>query len=396
MSKISLERFLSIAYLVPMGDPLDPACDWGQPVALRGEPGIGKTDRIFQSGATLNLPVQVIELGGRQPEDASGAPFLNKKDELVIACLLQQVNILNAAGRGVLFLDEFNWGRPATQGAFTSMVRARRIGDTILSNFIRIVMAGNPPAAAGGGYQLIPPMANRLAHFDVDTPTDEEEDAYLMGQAQTNVVSIDDGEKKIMDGWANEWAKQKGIMMGFYRRFPQHKFHRPKESDPQIHKAWPTPRSRENAIRCVTTCIILGENQDVQDEFFEACVGKKAATDWAIWRHEADLPDPLDMLTNGWKPNKQRLDISMAAYGSAVAYVIGRSNPEQRKELAIPMWDLLGGAVGAGIADIAYSCAQGLVRNKLGLSVGGQLAETAKKVMLRFGKKDLHTFGVDP
>lgn len=388
-----LEKILALSYLVPMKNPLDPDCIWGLPSVLHGKPGIGKTARVFSSGEMLDLPVGVVELGGKQPEDAGGAPFLTKNDELVIACLLQPVNVLNALGKGVLFLDEFNWARPATQGAFLSMVWARRVGDTAFSNHIRIILAGNPPSSAGGGHMLIPPMANRLAHWDIQAPSDDEENEYLMGMTQKDEGVIEQGERKVKELWADEWPKTVGQMIGFKRQFPQHRHAEPKSGDPQAHKAWASGRSREMAMRAITTVRIMegADSEDMQDEFFAACCGEKAAVDWAAYRADADLPDPLTMLKQGYKPDRTRLDKTLAAFSSAAAYVIGRPTMDERKQYAAPMWGLIESLLDGGLGDIGAPIAQGLIRNKLGSQIGGEGAVLVKKTLLRFGKSGLHT-----
>ncbi len=395
----SLEKILSLCYVIPMGDPLDPACIWGAVPSLVGRPGIGKSARVKQSGKHFNLPVGIIELGGRQPEDASGAPFLTKDDKLVIACLLGAVNELSEAGKGILFLDETNWARPATQGAFLSMVQDRRVGDTIFSNMIRIVLASNDPSSAGGGHVLIPPMANRCFHFLCDHATEEEENAYLMGQGQRAVTPIEDAEQIVKEKWQDVWGKMVGQMIGFKRFKSDYILQEPKPGDPQHHKAWPSPRSRENALRALTTIRILettinDKGQEVisplEDVFVEAACGPKMAVDWAIYREQSRLPDPLDMLKNGWKVDKTRLDRTMAAYSSCAAYLMSRSDLAERDELAVPMFELLPQLLEAGLADIAVSIAQPLVRAGFTMNKPGKVGETVKKILVLFSKRGLN------
>src|SRR5580698_378264 len=102
-----LEEFISVCFLVPNeGEPSSPECIWGLPLMLHGSPGIAKTSRVRQAATACGLMCKSVELGGRQPEDASGAPFLTHDDRLMIACILGAINELNAKGSGVLFLDE--------------------------------------------------------------------------------------------------------------------------------------------------------------------------------------------------------------------------------------------------------------------------------------------------
>lgn len=77
MASTDLEKILSTAFLVPMGDPNDAACSWGLNVMLWGPPGIGKSERIEMAAAMVGLPARVTYVPTCQPEDASGSPFIN-------------------------------------------------------------------------------------------------------------------------------------------------------------------------------------------------------------------------------------------------------------------------------------------------------------------------------
>lgn len=398
---VSLEKVMTLAALVPMGDPLDPACIWGAVPSIQGPPGVGKTSRAKQVGKTLDMPVGIIELGGRQPEDAGGVPFLTKDDKIVIACLLGVVNELSEVGKGILVLDEINWARPNTQGAFLSMVQDRRVGDTIFSNYIRIMLASNPRKSAGGGHLLIPPMANRVLHFEYDVPSQDDEDSYLMGLTGKTVTATDAKESIIQDKWQDVWPKMVGQMIGFKRKNPEYVMAEPQAGDPKHHHAWPSPRSRELALRCLTTIRILETTTDangreklspLEDLFVEAACGSEMATAWAVYRDEEALPDPLEMLKNGFKPDKRRLDRAFAAYKGVAAYVLGRKDEAERKQLAEPLWELFPTLLDSGLSDVALSVAIPVIRGGLNLKLGGSIAKTIQKVLVEFKKRELDKF----
>lgn len=389
-TSVSLEKFLSVAFLVPINKvPSAPDCIWGLPTMLHGSPGIGKSARVFAAAKSIGLDCGIVELGGRQPEDASGAPFLTKNDELVIACLLDAVNRLNKIGRGVLFLDEVTCGRPATQGAFLSMVQERRVGDMQFSNEIRIVLAGNPPSEAAGGYDLQPPMANRMAHRDELPPSVEDFTSYLLQGSGAALRPIDQGQRTVVEKWQDEYPKVQGLMIGYINRFKQHLHKVPPSGDPNRGKAFPTPRTFEYAGRAVAAARCLGEDANMQAALFSSCMGPAAAVDWETWLHTADLPDPLVMLEKGWTPDKTRLDRTVAALSSATAYVLGRNDAAERLKLAPAMWGLLSQTCGAGLADIALAPAQTLVRGGFGTKAGKAISDVASPVLLRFGKAGL-------
>lgn len=402
---VGLEKILALCYCIPMGDPLDPACIWGAVPSLSGKPGIGKTGRVVTSAKFRDLPFGLVELGGRQPEDASGVPFLTRDDKLVIACLLNAVNELNAMGKGVILLDDVNWARPTTQGAFLSMVQNRRVGDTLFSNHIRLVLASNPQKSAGGGHPLIPPMANRCMHFAVDGPTEDEENSYLMGGRNRQVVALDDAEMKVKNKWEDVWGKMVGLMIGFKRAFPDYVHAEPAPGNPQHHKAWPSHRSREMALRAVTTVRILETTTDakgkevlspLEDLFIEASCGTAMAVDWAAYRAESDLPDPLDMLTKGYTPDMNRMDRTMASVGGMTAYVVGRSKREEREELAGPAYEICQKLVEAGLSDVALTNCTEMARQGLNMDkIQGPSGKIIKKVMAEFGKRGLDKFIAD-
>lgn len=395
----SIEEILSICYAIPMGNPLMPDCIWGATPSIQGPPGIGKSGRVKHSGKTCALPVGIVELGGRTPEDAAGVPFLNSKDEFIVACLLDAVNKLNAAGKGVLFLDEINWARPNTQGAFLSAVQDRRIGDTEFSNFIRIVLASNPQRSAGGGHALIPPMANRCLHFDIEKESiaDDDENDYLVGRVKP-VTPMENVEEIVRDQWQNHWSTLVGQMIGFKERFSKYVLEEPPAGSPEHHKAWPSPRSRELALRAITTVRILKTRTNdkgrvvhspLEDVFVEAACGLKMATDWAAYRLEADLPTPKDVLEKGWKPDPSRIDRTMAVYRSCEAFVLGRANAEEKKEFAAALWGHLIPLIDAGLGDLALKIIYSLANAKLGLGMGGAAGKVVKDVYNVLEKKKL-------
>jgi hypothetical protein len=391
-----LEKFLSTCFLVPMGNPIEPDCIWGLPVMLHGSPGIGKTARVRQASSAVGLTSRTVNLGGRQPEDASGAPFVAKnaqgQDVIVIACILGAVNELNAIGQGVVFFDELTCARPATQGAFLSAMDERRVGDTQFSQKLRVVCAGNPPEESAGGYILQPPMANRMAHRNVQVPSIEEYTTYLIQGPNRDADPIHNGEVKVVEAWPDHYPKVLGQIAGFVERFKAHLYTMPKSGSKDRGKAFPTPRTLEYAARSVATARILGRDSSEETELFAACVGAAAAVDWETWLKEADLPDPRHVLEHGWKPDKIRLDRTIAVYSGIAAYVLGRQSKEERLELAPKVWLRLNDLITSALPDMALPPARALVRAGFSTKASKEVAEAARPVMLYFGKKGFQDF----
>ena len=402
----NLESILSVSMLVPMGDPSDPDCIWGAPLLLEGPPGIGKTKRVAQAANSVHLPMRTVYLGTRQPEDMAGAPMPDGKGGITIECILPAVRELTTLGYGLLFLDELSCARPATQGAGLSVVQERCVGDTKLPGKVRVIAAANPPEQSAGGWRLAAPMENRLVHFTVGCPTVDEWIAYILRGKTTELRDIEAGERRITAKWSESWAHVAGLGAGFMKRMvtkgttdekskepinPLFRF--PSNNDRSREHAWQSPRSWETALRCVAACHALSDSENdyklLGTEFVGGCVGKGLAVSWAEWVAYANLPDPVKMLEDGWKPDKRRLDIAMAAYSSAVAYALSIPEKVEQRKYVLLAWKLLNVADADGLSDMALAPAASLMAAGYRATSAGQdkeLFEVAKGLTFKFGK----------
>lgn len=370
MSTISLEKMISIALLVPMGDPSQNDCIWGLPFLLWGSPGIGKTGRIRQAGKAAFLEVRTVYPATRAPEDFSGVPVVGPDGKLRVECILGAVRELCEIGRGVLFLEEISCAAPAVQAALLSVVLDRVVGDTRIPPQVRILSAANPPSEAAGGWELEPPMANRFAHYAVTEPSASEWVSWLLGDAENEVSEVEVIQEAVVANWTSAWARARGLMAGFFRELGAGKLSMlPKSGDKARGRAWPSPRTWEMAARAVATCYATNAPIQVQQEFVAACVGQGVAIEWAKWVAAADLPHPHDVVTKGWEPDKRRLDRTVAVLSSMAEYVLSEKDPERRNEYAVGAWNVLTKVKDAGLLDLAHPPAKRL-------STGGQLNVT--------------------
>ena len=384
---MNLEKIISIALLTPMGDPSDLECIWGLPLLLWGSPGIGKTARVRAASRAIGLRCESTIPATRQPEDFSGVPVPDGKGNIYIACVLGAANILIKEGRGVLFLDEASQARPAVQAAMMSMVHDRVIGDTRLPPKVRIMLAANPPAEAAGGWDLEPPMANRMAHIRVPPPSVQEWTAYLIGGGKRQVENIEEGEKRVTEAWPEVYPRVAGMMAGFMNAKSSELYCMPEEGNEERGRAWASHRTWEMATRVAATCLALQSKKDdttIQD-MVEACVGRGPAVAWASWVSKADLPDPADMLARGWTPDKQRLDRTIAAFTSMASYVLSTQGDDERKKLGNRGWELLMELCECGLPDLAIPSAQSFVQGNLGTAV----CSSARALMVKFGKSKI-------
>jgi MoxR-like ATPase len=399
---INLEQILSIALLAPMDDPMtfdpaskgavaNPECRWGAPIVFWGPPGIGKSGRVEQAGAAVGLPVETLYLSTHQPEDLSGIPMPDGNGGVENVCSLVQVRELVKYGKGILFLDELSTARPAMQGAGLGVVYNRRVAGKRLPGRIRVVGAANPPEEAAGGWALAPPMANRFLHIAVGVPDVDEWTSWLLSGANQEIIPVEAGERRISERWNDVYAKIRGLGAGFMRRNRTQLFDLPKPGNPARGRAWRSPRSWEVALRCMAAAEAL-DMKDLGIELLQASVGEGSTKEWLEWIQYANLPDPEEMLKNGWKPDKKRLDVAYAAYGSAISFALGKTDKAEQKKYAILAWKLLNTGAEMNLTDIVLAPAASLMRAGYNTRAGGDVAAVCQDLIARFGSTGLANF----
>lgn len=381
----NLEMMLSIAMTTPMDDPRHPDCRWGAPILLWGPPGIGKSGRVETAGDDCGLPVETVYLSTLQPEDISGIPMPDGNGGVTTVAHLGQLQSLIKAKRGILFLDELTCARPAVQGAGLGVVYNRRFAGNRLPGGIRVVGAANPADQAAGGWNLAPPMANRLLHLDVEVPSLADWTSWLLSGANRSGTSMQQGEDILKNKWAFVWAKTQGLGAGFIKRKGGDVLYKlPPVGHKDRGRAWASPRSWEVALRCAATCEALG-HVDMASDLVSASVGPGMGTEWAAWVAEANLPDPEDVLENGWTPNRARLDIAVAVYSSAIAWALSKTDKVEQRRSALKAWGLLNSADQHKLVDLALSPAAALMTAGYTTKAGADFMAVARDLTAKFG-----------
>src|SRR5471032_1159459 len=136
----------------------------GVPVLLWGSPGTGKTSAVVALADAIGWPCEVVVGSIREPTDFGGLPVV--VDGGVKLAPPAWAQRLVEAGHGLLFLDELTTAPPAVQAAMLRVVLERVVGDIKLPAAVRVVAAANPPEQAADGWELAPPLANRLVHLE--------------------------------------------------------------------------------------------------------------------------------------------------------------------------------------------------------------------------------------
>lgn len=366
----TLEEFLSAALLVPLGDepdlhPLqDPTTIWGVPMNLIGLSGIGKSSRLKAIGKAVGLPVHVVFAPTKMQEDFAGV-YVQTPNGVIVDCVLPAAKKCIDQGGGLIVLDEISCATNSTQKPLLSFVNDRRVGDYVLPGRTRILTAMNPTEYATGGNPISGALANRMGHRKMPPPNNSDWGRWITGM-KPNVIPVEQGEAIVCREWGNHWPIVAGLASGFAERVSSTTLHnQPKPDDPASEGAWPSPRMWYWAMRSIAAVRCLGMSKELEQEFVEALVGEGCAVEWMEWVAEADLPHPMEMLTKGWSPNKQRLDINIAALSAMTNYVRARPTREEQVRLATPAWHLLKKTMEANLSDQVVNQAQLLLRSQL-------------------------------
>lgn len=389
----TLEQLIVTCLMTPREDPKNPACIWGLPLNIVGLSGGGKSQRVAAACAAIGLPLQIVFPASKQPEDFGGAPFPTP-DGIVMECILPQANILINKGHGVLFFDELSTARPAVQASALGVFNDRRVGDHLLPPKVRTLAAMNPPEYAAGGFILEGPLANRMMHKRYDMPTVTEWIDWLTGQSKTHIDEVHEAENKILASWGTHWPKMEGTLAGFMKANPSRLHQQPKPDNAASGGPWPSPRMWNWVGRGIAASRCLGMPKELENEIVEGCVGEGVLPEWIEWVAKADLPDPLDMVTKGWIPDTDRLDITCAALISLISWVTGLPTSQpNRLTYAANSWRLLHDVMEAGIPDLAVQPASALVSSDLAITAkDADLRRASKEVILWLGKENYAQF----
>jgi hypothetical protein len=393
----TIEDFLTVMLLTPIGEPdLPPSHHsviWGVPVLLEGLSGVSKTKKVRACSKALGIDAHYVYAGPKQPEDFGGMPVLTA-DGVVMDCVLPAAKRCINAGGGLIVLDEINGASPRTQNALLSFVDERQIGDIMLPPKTRFVLCMNPVEYAAGGHIIEAAFANRIAHRDFSKPTNDEWGAWLRG-AKKEMLPIKEAEQIVITRWFDHWPQVVGLGSGFANRVrPDILHNQPEPGSPHASKAWPSFRTWYMGLRamCTARCLqdqfvtSLGRSDDkrspdetarllaraqrskvemIQHEILKSLVGEGPANEWQTWVAEADLPEPTEMLTQGFTPKSDRLDWTLACLTSMTEFVKTRQRADQLR-YAEAAWKILMKCIKFGQADLVITHTQALLGAGLG------------------------------
>lgn len=344
---------------------------WGLPILAWSAPGEAKTAAIEEICATYGLPCVTLS-PGEQGEGAFGVVPVPKGDLLTYPP--PEWTQLVEKG-GCVFVDEVTSAGPALQPPLMGLFLARRVGGTVLGPRVRVLAAANPPELAAGGYDLPPPVANRMGHIDWTPPTVDEHADYLL-RGTTSHAGSDPApagaaaaeESRVLELWPEAWARAVGLETAFLRRRPDRKNACPEIGDAASGRAWPSDRSWENATRALASSYVHRLSDAEREEFVGAFIGKPTAKEFFTFIAEQDLPDPVEILEGKAKfvHESRRLDRTFAVLSACTAIVAPKEAPNREKRVGA-LWELAGSlGKDPSIADLLVPTMRTLVKAGFG------------------------------
>ncbi len=272
------------------------------PVMLWGAPGVGKSQIVAQVAERHGAAVVDVRLSQMEPSDLRGIPFrVGDLVEWAVPSLLPDAQ--RHGTTGILFLDEITSAPPSVSAAAYQLILDRRLGAYQVPAHWIIVAAGNRQGDRGVTYTMPAPLANRFAHFEVETH---------------------------LDDWVF-WAYQNGIderIIGFLRFRPELLFNFDPAHNPV---AFPSPRSWEFAHRAVQK---FAEMPDLLLGSLQACVGPAAGIELKAFIDNLDKIPDLDAILRGEPvPTPSEIDLQYAVASALVGRAIRAQGTAQAPEI---------------------------------------------------------------
>jgi hypothetical protein len=319
-----------------------------------GLPGIAKTETIkcFAQAAKRKCYILIGSL--REPADIGGYPF-----PVDVAA---SEKVMDAAGKHVGYIallapkwaadacdgdkwlivfDEITTCPPAVQAAMLRVLAEKVVGDTPLPKDTWMCALSNPSGIAANGFELEPPMANRMVHFKWEIDWDAWEDGI------SNSLQFPDPKFRLVpEGW-EERIGPMGAMIAAFRKHKPDCFTPPTDSSgavtlerAKLAGPWPSPRSWTLALTCLAAADAAGASKMVRSQLLHGAVGFAVASEFETWMENLDLPDPETELAAAVKaldagkkvaaPKVDRPDKVIAFIAAISDRVVGNKNDTNR------------------------------------------------------------------
>ena len=295
------------------------------PALLWGDPGSGKTS-VVESATDQGWHVETLIISHYEPSDFTGLPIL-VDGKLEFAPPSWAVRLHDNPGPSICFLDEFSTASPALQAAALRPLTHYIVGDLQLPNTVAFVAAANPADVAAAGWELAAPTASRFVHLDWGLPIEVYSECLVSGQWPAIPVGhLPDGYQVVLDRW-------RVLLTGFLRARQAQLSLIPKDAAAR-GRAFPTPRTWDYAVRLAAYSEAIGARSEVTRLLVQGCVGDLVAHEFITYARSQDLPDPEDVLANGFDFASVRPDRVYVVLQSVLA-AVQRHPTSERWEQAV-------------------------------------------------------------
>lgn len=339
----------------------------GLPVVFTSKPGIGKSSRIRAAARRSGLHLETVISSLREPTDFAGLPVPTAKGTMEYAAAQWAVRAHDAA-ESLVFFDEINGAPQSVQMALLRVILEGVTGDLELPNSVRFIAAMNGSQDTPGRWDLDPALANRFLHLEWPALAGRDWTGWLLGStggADNDLVDPIEFYASILTRWEACWAQARGLVAAFIERHPDLLLQMPSPGDMNASAAWASPRSWEMGARALAGAMAHQLPQQDGEALLGAAVGGAVAQEFATWRADADLPDPVALLDGKVKfvHDPARGDRTMATMSGCAAVLLNNVCDERPKR-AEAMAKLVLSLIEGGAADVAIIAMEAILENK--------------------------------
>jgi MoxR-like ATPase len=170
------------------------------------------------------------------------------------------------------------------------VVLERVVGDLKLPDGVRVIAAANPPEDAADGWELAPPLSNRLVHLNWPVNAHEVSRGLAVGFPRPPLSGFQrpPSEAQILAA--------RSSVAAFLKVRPALVLQLPKGAG--ASQGWPSPRSWEMVTKLVAACEAVRADKEVLGLLVAGAVGEGTALEFLSWMENLDLPDPVKVLAD--------------------------------------------------------------------------------------------------